>query len=59
MKVEVETLTEGSNDGTGDAVGRTDCKDTHGPGVLQAKLELVGLTLQTNRSILQLFWIKL
>ena len=39
-------LTEGCNDGTCDAVGHTDSKDTHGPGVLQAKLELIGLTLQ-------------
>lgn len=38
-------LTKGCNDGTCDAVGHTDCKDTHGPGVLQAKLELIGLTL--------------
>ncbi len=39
-------LTKGCNNGTCDAVGHTDCKDTHGPGVLQAKLELIGLTLQ-------------
>lgn len=42
-------LTKGRNDGTCDAVGHTDCKDTHGPGVLQAKLELVGLTLQIKK----------
>ena len=41
-------LTKGRNDGTCDAVGHTNCKDAHGPGVLQAKLELVGLTLQTK-----------
>lgn len=43
-------LTKGRNDGTCDAVGHTDCKDTHGPGVLQAKLELVGLTLQIKNT---------
>lgn len=41
-------LTKGCNDGTCDAVGHTDCKDAHGPGVLQAKLKLIGLTLQIN-----------
>lgn len=41
-------LTKWCNDGTRDAVGHADCKDTHGPGVLQAKLELIGLTLQTK-----------
>lgn len=39
-------LTKGCNDGTRDAVGHTDSKDTHGPGVLKAKLELISLTLQ-------------
>lgn len=39
-------LTKGGNDGASDAVGHTDCKDAHGPSVLQAKLELVGLTLR-------------
>lgn len=39
------SLTKGRNDGTRDAVGHTDCKDAHGPGVLQAELELIGLTL--------------
>lgn len=42
------SLTEGCNDGTCDAVGHADSKDTHGPGVLQAKLELIRLTLQTK-----------
>lgn len=42
-------LTKGRNDGTCDAVGHGDCKDAHGPGVLQAKLELVGLTLQIQQ----------
>lgn len=39
-------LTKGCNNRTCDAVGHTDCKYTHGPGVLQAKLELIGLSLQ-------------
>ena len=42
-------LTKGCNDGTRDAVGHADCKDTHGPGVLQAKLELIGLALQIEK----------
>lgn len=41
-------LTKWCNDGTRDAVGDTDGKDTHGPGVLQAKLELIGLALQVK-----------
>lgn len=48
MKGHCMMLTKGRNDGTCDAVGHTDCKDTHGPGVLKAKLELIGLTLQTK-----------
>lgn len=43
-------LTKRCDDGTRDAVGHTDGKDTHGPGVLQAKLELVGLTLQVKNA---------
>lgn len=46
MKGHCVLLTKGRNDGTCDAVGHTDCKDAHGPGVLKAKLELIGLTLQ-------------
>ena len=42
------SLTKGRDDGTCDAVGHGDSKDAHGPGVLQAKLELIGLTLQTK-----------
>lgn len=41
-------LTKGRDDGTSDAVGHTDCKDAHGPGVLQTKLELVSLALHTS-----------
>lgn len=50
------SLTEGRNDGTCDAVGHADCEDTHGPGVLQAKLELIGLALwtQTQRGFFKL-----
>ena len=44
-------LTKRCNDGTCDAVGHTDCKDTHGPGVLQAKLELIGLALQMKTQL--------
>lgn len=51
-------LTKGRNDGTRNAVGHTDCKDTHGPGVLQAKLELVGLTLQTQTQTQRAFFKK-
>lgn len=40
------SLTKGRNDGTCDAVGHTDSKDTHGPGIFQAKLELISLTLR-------------
>lgn len=40
------SLTKGCNDGTRDAVGHADSKDTHCPGILQAKLELIRLTLQ-------------
>lgn len=43
------SLTKGCNDGTCDAVGHTDSKDTHGPGILQAKLKLIGLTLQEKQ----------
>lgn len=41
-------LTKRCNNGTCDAVGHTDGKDAHGPGVLQAKLELIGLALQVK-----------
>lgn len=42
-------LTKGSDDGARDAVGHTDREDTHGPSVFQAKLELIGLTLQIEK----------
>ena len=42
-------LTKGHYNGTGDAVGHTDGNDTHGPRILQTKLELIGLALQVER----------
>lgn len=41
-------LTKRCNDGTRDAVGHADGEDAHGPGVLQAELELVGLALRVE-----------
>ena len=41
----VARLTEGNDDRAGDAVGHADSEDAHGPRVLQAELELIGLAL--------------
>ena len=41
-------LTKRCNDGTCEAVGHADGKDAHGPCVLQAELEFIGLTLQVE-----------
>lgn len=43
------SLTKGDDDGAGDAVGHDDGEDAAGPGVLQPKLELVGLALRHNQ----------
>jgi len=40
-------LTEGHDDGAGDAVGHHHREDVHHPGVGGSELELVGLMLQT------------
>lgn len=42
-------LTKGDNDGAGDAVGHDDREDAAGPGILQSKLELIGLALGHNQ----------
>lgn len=39
-------LTEGYNDGAGDAVGHDHSEDVHHPGVRCSELELIGLVLQ-------------
>lgn len=38
-------LTEGHDDGAGDAVGHHHCEDVHHPGIRCSELKLVGLML--------------
>lgn len=44
-------LTKGDDDRAGDAVGHADSEDAHGPGVLQAKLELISLALGEEKEM--------
>ena len=42
-------LTKGHDNGASDAGSQADSKDAHGPGVLQTKLELIGLALERDK----------